>query len=309
MKQVIYLSGSSGMVGKNILDHIEAKNYKILTTKKSELNLLNYLEVENFISKYKPDLIIHAAGVVGGIEANINNPVKFLVDNIQIGINILNAARANKIKKFINLSSSCMYPRNSEIALTEDQLLKGELEPTNESYALAKCTITKLCEYINREDNSLFFKTVIPCNLYGKYDNFDSKTSHMVPGAIKKIHKAKKNNLESVDSWGDGLARREFMYTSDLADFIYYCIVNFERMPQNINVGIGKDYAINEYYKIIADVIGFNGKFKNDLSKPTGMKKKLIDDKKLNDFGWKYKTSLETGIKQTYEYFLEQEKK
>lgn len=305
MKQVIYLSGSNGMVGKNILDHIESKNYKILTTKKSDLNLLNYSEIENFLLNHKPDIIVHAAGVVGGIEANINKPVKFLVDNMQMGINILNASRVNKVKKFINLSSSCMYPRNSEIALTEDQILKGELEPTNEGYALAKCAITKLCEYINREENSLTFKSVIPCNLYGKYDNFETKTSHMVPAVIKKIHEAKKNNLEKIDIWGDGLARREFMYTSDLADFIYYSIVNFDKMPQNINVGIGKDYTINEYYKIISDIIGFKGKFKNDLSKPTGMKKKLIDNKKLNDFGWSHKTSLELGIKNTYKYFLE----
>ena len=198
-----------------------------------------------------------------------------------------------------------MYPRNSEKALTEDQILKGELEPTNEGYALAKCSITKLCEYINREENSLSFKSVIPCNLYGKYDNFDPMTSHMVPAVIKKIHEAKKNNLETINIWGDGLAKREFMYTSDLADFIYYSIVNFEKMPQNINVGIGKDYTINEYYKIISDIIGFKGKFKNDFSKPTGMKKKLIDNKKLNDFGWSYKTSLELGIKKTYKYFLE----
>lgn len=305
MKQVIYLSGSNGMVGKNILDHNESKNYEILTTKKSDLNLLNYSEIENFISNYKPDIIVHTAGVVGGIEANINEPVKFLVDNLQIGINILNASRVNKVKKFINLSSSCMYPRNSEKALTEDQILKGELEPTNEGYALAKCSITKLCEYINREENSLSFKSVIPCNLYGKYDNFDPMTSHMVPAVIKKIHEAKKNNLETINIWGDGLTKREFMYTSDLADFIYYSIVNFEKMPQNINVGIGKDYTINEYYKIISDIIGFKGKFKNDFSKPTGMKKKLIDNKKLNDFGWSYKTSLELGIKKTYKYFLE----
>ena len=309
MKQVIYLSGSSGMVGKNILDHAESKNYRILAPTKSELNLLKYTDVETFIAKNKPDLIIHAAGVVGGIEANIKQPVKFLVENLQMGMNILNASKINKVKKFINLSSSCMYPRNSEKALTEDQLLMGELEPTNEGYALAKCSITKLCEYFNREDNSLLYKTVIPCNLYGRYDNFDLKTSHMVPGVIRKIHEAKENNLTTVNIWGNGLARREFMYTADFADFIYYSINNFKKMTQNINVGIGLDYSINEYYKIIADVIGFKGKFKNDLSKPVGMKKKLIDNKKLNKFGWSHKTSLESGIKQTYKYFIEMAKK
>ena len=309
MKQVIYLSGSNGMVGKNIIDHVESKNYKILTPKKLDLDLLKYSDVEAFIKNNRPDLIIHAAGVVGGIEANINEPVKFLVENIQMGINILTASKINKVKRFINLSSSCMYPRNSEKALTEEQLLTGELEPTNEGYAIAKCAITKLCEYINKENDSLSYKSIIPCNLYGKYDNFDPSTSHMVPGVIRKIHEAKKNNLESIDIWGDGLARREFMYTADLADFIYYSINNYEKMPQNINVGIGLDYSINEYYKIIADVIGFKGKFKNDLSKPVGMKKKLIDIKKLSKFGWSHKTSLEMGIKKTYQYFLEMDQR
>ena len=198
-----------------------------------------------------------------------------------------------------------MYPRNSEKALTEEQILTGELEPTNEGYAIAKCAITKLCEYINKEDNSLSYKSVIPCNLYGKYDNFDPSSSHMIPGVIRKMHEAKINNLKSVDIWGDGSARREFMYTADLADFIFYSIKNFEKMPQNINVGIGLDYSINEYYKTIANVIGFKGKFNNDLSKPVGMKRKLIDIKRLNKFGWSHKTSLEIGVKKTYKYFLE----
>ena len=202
-----------------------------------------------------------------------------------------------------------MYPKNALNPLKEKYILKGELEPTNEGYALAKLTVTRLCEYINREDSSFSYKTVIPCNLYGKYDNFNPSSSHMVPGVIRKIHEAKKKNSETVDIWGDGQARREFMYTADLADFIYYSIKHFNKMPQNINVGIGTDYNINEYYRIIADVVGFKGKFKNDLSKPTGMKRKLIDNTKLKKFGWSPITSLKSGIKQTYEYFLNKELK
>jgi GDP-L-fucose synthase len=307
MKKKIYLSGGNGMVGRNIIDHIEAKNYKILSPKSSDLNLLNYNETKNFITSNKPDIIIHTAGVVGGIEANINNPVKFLVENTQMGINILTVSKEMKIKTFINLSSSCMYPKDSNNPLSEEQILSGELEPTNEGYALAKICTTKLCEYINSEDNSFSYKTIIPCNLYGKYDNFDNNSSHMIPAVIKKIHEAKKNNLQFVNIWGDGLARREFMYASDLADFIYFAIKNFNKMPQNINVGIGKDHSINDYYKTIADIIGFKGKFKNDLSKPRGMKKKLINNQKLKKFGWEYKTSLEDGIKKTYKYFLNKE--
>ena len=304
MKKVIFLSGGNGMVGRNILEHIESKNYKFLSPRSSELNLLRYKDVEDFIASHKPELIIHAAGVVGGIEANINNPVKFLVNNLQMGINLLIASKEQKVKNLINISSSCTYPRNSKIALTEDRILTGELEPTNEGYALSKISIAKLCEYINLENRFLSYKTIIPSNLYGKYDNFEENSSHMIPAVIKKIHEAKKKNLEFVDIWGNGLARREFMYASDFADFIYFSIINFDKLPQNINVGIGRDYSIDEYYKIIAKTIGFNGKFKNDLTKPIGMEKKLIDIKRLNDFGWSYTTSLEEGIKCTYEYFL-----
>jgi GDP-L-fucose synthase len=309
MKKKIYLSGGNGMVGRNIINHIESKNYKILSPKSSDLNLLNYNETKNFITKNKPDIIIHTAGVVGGIEANINNPVKFLVQNTQMGLNILTASKEMKIKNFINLGSSCMYPHNSNNSLSEEQILSGKLESTNEGYALAKICTTKLCEYLNSEDNSLLYKTIIPCNLYGKYDNFDNNSSHMIPAVIKKIHEAKKNKLQFVDIWGDGHARREFMYASDLADFIYFAIKNFYKMPQNINVGIGEDHSINDYYKKIANIIGFKGKFINDLSKPIGMKKKLINNQKLIEFGWKHKTSLEDGIKRTYEYFLKVEEK
>ena len=254
-------------------------------------------------------MIIHAAGIVGGIEANINYPVKFLVNNMQMGLNILMASKIQKVKKFINFSSSCMYPRDAKNPLSEDLILKGELEPTNEGYALAKLTSTRLCEYITREDSSFLYKTVIPCNLYGKYDNFNYDSSHMIPGVIRKIHDAKNKNLEFVNIWGDGLARREFMYAADIADFIYYAVENFNKMPQNINVGLGLDYSIIEYYKIIADVIGYKGKFNHDMSKPTGMKRKLIDNKRLNEFGWSHKPHLMLGIKKTYDYFLDEVKK
>jgi GDP-L-fucose synthase len=163
---------------------------------------------------------------------------------------------------------------------------------------------TRLCEYINREDESFLYKTVIPCNLYGKHDKFDPEHSHMIPAVIRKINDAKNNNLKSIDIWGNGLARREFMYTADFADFVYYAIDNFETMPQNINVGLGHDYTINEYYQKIADVIGYQGGFTHDLSRPTGMQQKLIDDTKLKEFGWQYQTSLEQGIQKTYDYFL-----
>ena len=292
------------MVGSNIIEHVAANNHEILSPTSAKLNLLDIESVKNYINTKKPDMVIHAAGIVGGIQANIAEPVRFLVDNMYMGFNILTASKECRIKRFMNLSSSCMYPRDAKNPLSEELILKGELEPTNEGYAIAKVASTRLCEYINREDESYLYKTVIPCNLYGKYDKFDPEHSHMIPAVIRKINNAKEKDLESIDIWGDGLARREFMYAADFADFVYYAIDHFETMPQNINVGLGHDYTINEYYQEIANAVGYQGSFTHDLSRPTGMQQKLIDDTKLKAFGWQYQTTLGQGIKKTYDYFL-----
>jgi len=300
----IFLTGAHGMVGRNIVEHSSAHNHLMLTPTSEELNLLDVESLKYYISSNKPEMIIHAAGVVGGIQANITQPVNFFVDNMQMGLNILSTAKACSVKSLMNLGSSCMYPRGAKNPLSEDLILKGELEPSNEGYAIAKLASTRLCEYINREDESCLYKTVIPCNLYGQYDKFDPKNSHMIPAVISKINDAKDQNLEFVNIWGDGLARREFMYTADFADFIYYAIDHFESMPQNINVGLGYDYTINEYYQKIAKTIGYIGGFTHDLSRPTGMRQKLIDNTKLKAFGWQAQTTLEQGIQKTYDYFL-----
>ena len=300
----ILITGSHGMVGSNIVEHVAASMYEILSPTSKELNLLDPTSIDKYMSTNRPNMVIHAAGIVGGIQANMAEPVKFLVDNMQMGLNILMSSKTHKIKRFMNIGSSCMYPRDAQNPLSEDIILKGELEPTNEGYAIAKVAVTKLCEYINREDESFLYKTVIPCNLYGKYDKFDPDNSHMIPAVIRKINDAKNNNLKSIDIWGDGLARREFMYAADFADFVYYSIDHFEVMPQNINVGLGRDYSINEYYQKIADIIGYQGEFTHDLSRPTGMQQKLIDDTRLKKFGWQCQTPLEQGIRKTYDYFL-----
>jgi len=301
---IILLTGAGGMVGKNILESPEAQPHEFLTPTSKELDLLNKEGVDSYLKVNQPEFVIHAAGVVGGIQANIAEPVRFLVDNMQMGLNMILASLDAGIKGFMNLSSSCMYPRNAPNPLSEDLILKGELEPTNEGYALAKVASTRLCEYIHREDVRFLYRTVIPCNLYGRHDKFDPKHSHMIPAVIKKISDAKQQGLESIDIWGDGLARREFMYAGDLADFVFYAINDFENMPQNINVGLGHDYTINEYYEAISQVIGFEGKFEHDLSKPVGMKQKLIDHSQLQAFGWNYKTELKKGIEKTYEFYL-----
>lgn len=300
----ILLTGGSGMVGKNILEVAKKYPYIFLAPSSKELDLLSRRSVDQYLENHKPDLVIHAAGIVGGIQANMASPVKFLVENMQMGLNIISAANDNNVDKFINLSSSCMYPRDAANPLSEDLILKGELEPTNEGYALAKITSTRLCEYISKENPARLYKTIIPCNLYGQFDKFDPNNSHMIPAVIRKLDEATKMDKQEIDIWGDGKARREFMYAEDLADFIYYALENFERMPNNINAGLGLDFTINEYYQAVANVVGFKGSFTHDLTKPVGMRQKLIDDSKLKEFGWCHKTELETGIKKTYEFYL-----
>lgn len=300
----ILLTGANGMVGRNILEVAGRHDHNFLSPSSTELNLLDGNAVTHYIRTHKPDMVIHAAGIVGGIQANMEQPVKFLVNNMRMGLNILTAANDCDVAKFLNLSSSCMYPRDAHNPLSEDLILKGELEPTNEGYALAKVTSTRLCEYICKENPNRLYKTIIPCNLYGRFDKFDPKNSHMIPAVIRKIDGAKKNNLREIDIWGDGEARREFMYAEDLAKFVFYAINSFKKMPQNLNVGLGNDYSINEYYQAVAKVVGYSGKFTHDLTKPVGMKQKLIDDKKLKAFGWSFKTSLEAGLKETYDFYL-----
>lgn len=293
------------MVGRNILEAHNAINYELLAPSSKLLNLLDSENVTSYLSEHQPDMIVHSAGRVGGIHANINNPVSFLADNIKMGVNLIEGAYSRGIKKLLNISSANIYPCNAQNPITEDMVLQGPLDYSTEGYGLAKITNTRLCEYINREDSSFLYKSAIPCNLYGRHDKFDPKHSHMIPAVIRKIDYAKQNSTDVIDIWGDGLARREFMYASDLADFVFYAISNFEEMPQNLNVGLGHDYTINEYYSAIAEVVEFEGRFSNDLSKPVGIKQKLIDNNKLKAFGWQYKTPLRDGITKTYKYFKE----
>ena len=301
----IFLIGATGMVGRNILEHASSEKYQIVAPTREDLNLLDLTAVKEYLSIEMPDLIIHAAGLVGGIQANIKNPIDFLQKNTYIGMNVISSAASLDIKNLINLGSSCMYPRKAKNPLKENVILQGALEPTNESYALSKIISTRLCEYISRIDSKKNYKTIIPCNLYGRYDKYDEANSHLIPAVIKKIHEAKLTGTQTVSIWGDGSARREFMSANDLADFIFYSIKKLEIMPQNINVGLGHDFSISDYYHTVASVIDYKGKFKHDLSKPIGMQQKLVDISKLKSFGWAYKTELKHGIAEAYKYYLE----
>ena len=301
----ILITGASGMVGRNFLEHYKSENYSILNPNRKEMNLLNFQEIDDYLLKNKPDLIIHAAARVGGIQANINNPVLFLCDNADMGRNLLLSAKKQNIKKIINLSSSCVYPKNMEVPLEEDTILSGFLEPTNEGYAISKIFTQKLCSYINKENPDFSYNTLIPCNLFGKYDNFDLETGHLLPNIINKIHHAKINKLNKVTIWGDGSVKREFMYVNDLIDCIYHSIENFSQMPEIMNVGVGKDYSVLDYYNIIAKSFRWEGIFDFDMTKPVGQKQKLVSVKRLNDFGWKSKISMQNAINETIKYYLE----
>ncbi len=301
------------MVGQNILEHSLATQYDIIAPSSKELDLTDFNATQRFIAANNPDIVIHSAGRVGGIQANIAHPVDFLVTNIDLNRNVIMASRKAGVSKLINLASSCMYPRNLPNPLGENLILKGELEPTNEGYALAKIFATRLCEYINlesqqTEESGVRYKTLIPCNLYGRHDKFAPQHSHLIPAIIHKLHQAKVQHLSEVDIWGDGTARREFMYAGDLADAILHAVQDFSALPDLVNIGSGHDHSINDYYAAVAQVIGWQGNFVHDITKPVGMKQKLVDITHQRAWGWMPTTALSSGIEKAYQYYLLEQK-
>ncbi len=305
-KKKIVLTGGGGMVGRNLLEHPAIGEFEVLAPRSGELDLRDFNAVQAYLHEHQPDMVIHAAGKVGGIQANMREPVGFLLENLDMGRNIVWASRQAGVRHLLNLGSSCMYPRNHNEPLGEEMVLKGELEPTNEGYALAKVVTARLCEYIMREDASYQYKTLIPCNLFGRHDKFDPAHSHLIPAIIHKVHQAKQNGQESVEIWGDGTARREFMYSGDLADALVRAIKEFEALPAMMNIGLGHDYTINEYYQAAADVMGYKGTFIHDLSKPVGMARKLVSVERQQAWGWRAQNELRSGIEKTYEYYLKE---
>lgn len=302
----IYIAGHKGMVGSAILREMEKAGYgNFVLRTSSELDLRNQQEVRDFFSREKPDCVVLAAAKVGGIMANMTTPAEFMYDNLMIQSNVINSSFENGVKKLLFLGSSCIYPRLSPQPMREEYLLDGKVEPTNEGYAIAKIAGMKMCEMYNRQYGTDYI-SVMPCNLYGKGDNYDLESSHVVPALIRKFHEAKVNNSDTVELWGTGSARREFLYVDDMAEACLFLLENYSG-SSFFNVGSGYDITIRELAETIKEVTGFEGGMVYDSSKPDGMPQKVMDVSKLTKAGWSAKTSLKDGIRETYEWYVEEE--
>ena len=299
----IYVAGHTGMVGSAIVRELNKQGYEnIITRSHSQLDLTNQLAVENFFKTEKPEYVFLSAAKVGGIVANNTYPSDFLYENMMIEMNVINSAFKNNCKKLEFLGSSCIYPKFAEQPITEDSLLTGSLEPTNEAYALAKISGLRYCQYLNKQYGTNYI-SVMPTNLYGPNDNYDSVNSHVLPAMIKKFHDAKENNFSAVTCWGDGTALREFLYVDDLADLCVFLMNNYNGLDP-INAGSGEEISINDLAELVASIIGYRGEILWDTTKPNGTPRKLLDLSKSKNIGWKYKTPLIDGIKMTYEDFM-----
>lgn len=299
----IFLTGARGMVGRNILESTHASGHEVWAPKRSELDLCQSADVTRAVCDFRPDLIIHAAGRVGGIAANVAAPYEFLSENLEMGKNLVAAAREHDTPRFLNFSSSCIYPKEGFHPLKEEHILQGPLEPTNEGYALAKLTVMRLGEFAAR-GGILSFKSLIPCNLYGRHDHFDPLKSHLLPSIVMKVHRAKSEGQASIEVWGSGEARREFMYAGDLAEVTWQAVERFAELPVTMNVGVGHDHSVNDYYRAAAAVIGWQGHFLHDLTRPEGMKQKLVDNSRMRHLGLAATTSLEEGIRRTHAFYV-----
>lgn len=301
----IYVAGHNGMVGSAICRLLEKKGYhNIIKKSHSELDLTRQTDVETFFKQEKPDLVILAAAKVGGINANIQNPTAFLMDNLIIQHNVITSSFKNDINDLIFLGSSCIYPTEARQPLKEEYLLTGPLEPTNEGYALSKIAGLKACEYYNRQYGT-HYVGVMPPNLYGINDNFDLKTAHVAASLIRKMHEAKINNDSQVEIWGTGNQYRELMFVDDMADATWYAFENYHG-NSFINIGTGIDCTIRELSETIKKVVGFEGELFFDTSKPDGMFRKVLDVSKMKELGWNSKYSLEEGLSLTYKWYLHQ---
>jgi GDP-L-fucose synthase len=297
-----YVAGHRGLVGSAILRRLEAEGFdNLLTRTRSELDLTDPRAVDAFFEAEGPEYVFLAAAKVGGILANATYPVDFLRENLSIELNVMDAAHRHGVKKLLFLGSSCIYPKFAPQPMKEEYLLTGELEPTNEPYAIAKIAGIKLCQAY-REQHGADFVSVMPTNLYGPEDNFDLETSHVLPALVRKFHEAKERGEPRVVVWGTGAPRREFLYVDDLADACVFLMGNYSG-HEPVNVGVGEDLSIAELATLVREVVGYEGDIAFDISKPDGTPRKLLDVEKLHNLGWQATTSLREGMERTYRWF------
>jgi GDP-L-fucose synthase len=300
----IYVAGHSGLVGSALLRLLGARGFtNLITRTRAEVDLRDERAVRDFFAQERPEVVVLAAAKVGGIKANIDAPVEFLIENLQIQNNVIRAAHEVGVRKLLFLGSSCIYPKFAPQPIPETALLSGPLEPTNEPYAIAKIAGVKLCQAFAREYGANFI-SVMPTNLYGPGDNFDLETSHALAALLRKAHEAKMSGAREMTVWGTGEPRREFLHVDDLAAAVLFLLEKYDS-PEIINVGCGADVSIRGLAELICDVVGFRGKLRWDRSKPDGTPRKLLDVSKIKKLGWQPTISLRDGVARFYEWFLD----
>ncbi len=300
----IYVSGHRGLVGSAVVRRLEQEGFgNILTATREEVDLCDFRAVDHWFAEMRPKYVIHAAGKVGGIQANATFPVDFLFDNLMIHATVLRSAHQHKVDKLLYLGSSCIYPRDCPQPIREDYLLTGPLEPTNEAYSLAKITGLKSCQFYRQQYGSNFI-SAMPTNLYGPKDNFDLQGSHVLPALIRKFHEAKLAEASQVTIWGSGSPRREFLHVDDLADACLFLLAKYDE-EATINIGTGQDIPIADLAKLVGEVVYPKAQPVYDASKPDGTPRKLLDVTRLHKLGWQHKTKLREGIESTYQWFLD----
>ena len=302
----IFVAGHRGLVGSAITRYLSKSGYKnVVTRTRAQLDLLDAVAVRDFFHSVRPEWVFLAAAKVGGIYANNAYPAEFIYENIAIETHVIHSAYTSGVKKLLFLGSSCIYPKHAPQPLKEESLLTGELEPTNQPYAIAKIAGIEMCNAYNRQYGTNFI-SVMPTNLYGPNDNYDPKNSHVLPALIRKMHEAKESNASSVTVWGTGTPRREFLYSEDLADACVYLMENHSagEVGTFVNIGVGKDISIRELAETVAEVVGFGGSLEFDTTKPDGTPRKLMDISRLKELGWFPKTTLRAGIQLAYQEAL-----
>lgn len=304
----VLVTGAAGMLGSNLVKSMtDRAGIEVTGLKRTDVDLRSRDAFTQILDSVRPDVVIHAAAKVGGIEANVRNPFEFLVDNILMDSNVIQSSIDAGIQNFMYIGSSCMYPKNFRQPLVESDILAGPLEPTNEGYAIAKITGSKLCELASASFG-INYKTIIPSSLYGPGDNFNLGSSHLVASIIRKVHNAKATSATEIEVWGNGLARREFTYVQDLAGWIIESLPRISSLPSVLNLGIGVDYSVNEFYEFAMEALGFEAKLVHDSTKPEGMMAKLMSSERARaGFGWSPQTNLVHGIQKTYKWFVENE--